>query len=204
MKKFLAVTLSLAMLIGLMTVGANATYLSDSNHLTEDNAGNTSTAGKAEGSGDATNTEIGSKDVTIKLHTSSSGGTTHVYAVSFSTTDITFTWNNSATTIWNPEKLQYETTNDSGSWTAESENITVNNYSDVGIKVTPSETNPTSSDAGVTITVGTALELASAYDNSATGSVKSGTISVSVSGSPATAYPTATKIADFTLTVTRQ
>lgn len=203
MKRILALTLSLAMLAGLMTVSAGATYLSDPNHLTTDNAGNTSTAGKAAGVSDTTGTEIGSKDVTVKLQTSSDGGTTHVYAVSFDTTEVTFTWSNTATTIWNPETLRYETTNDAGSWAADRQVITVNNYSDVAIKVEADNAAPTSSDAGVTLSVSGPLELASAYDNTATGSVKTGQITVTVTGEPETAYPTATQIASFTLKVTR-
>ena len=127
-----------------------------------------------------------------------------MYAVSFSATELTFVWNNSATTIWNPETLKYETTNDEGSWRADSQKITVNNYSDVAIKVKPDNAAPTSSDAGVTLSVTDELLLASAYDNTAVGSVKSGTITVTVSGTPETAYPTATEIAKFTLKVTRQ
>lgn len=204
MKKVLATAMALAMLASAVTINAGAAYLSDSNHLTDNNAGNTSRAGTPAGVGDKTDTEIGSKDVTVKLQSSSTGGTTNVYAVSFSATELTFVWNNSATTVWNPETLKYETTNDEGSWVATSQVITVNNYSDVAIKVTPDKTAPTSSDAGVTLSVTDELSLASAYDSSQTGSVKSGTITVTVTGSPKAAYPTATEIAKFTLKVTRQ
>lgn len=203
MKRILALTLSLAMLAGLMTVSAGATYLSDPNHLTTDNAGNTSKAGTPAGEDDTTGTEIDSKDVTVKLKTSSGGGTTHVYAVSFDTTEVTFTWTNTASTIWNPETLKYETTNNDGSWATASQAITVNNYSDVAIKVEADNATPASSDAGVTLNVSGPLELDSAYDNTATGSVKTGKITVSVTGTPETAYPTATQIASFTLKVTR-
>lgn len=204
MKKVLATAMALAMLASAVTINAGAAYLSDSNHLTDNNAGNTSRAGTPAEVGDKTDTEIGSKDVTVKLQSSSTGGTTNVYAVSFSATELTFVWNNSATTVWNPETLKYETTNDEGSWVATSQVITVNNYSDVAIKVTPDKTAPTSSDAGVTLSVTDELSLASAYDNKAVGSVKSGTITVAVTGTPKTAYPTATEIAKFTLKVTRQ
>lgn len=205
MKKVLATAMALAMLASAVTINAGATYLSDSNHLTDNNAGNTSRAGTPAGVDDTTDTEIGSKEVTVKLQSSSTGGTTHVYAVSFSATELTFVWNNSATTVWNPETLKYETTNDEGSWVATSQVITVNNYSDVAIKVKPDNAAPTSSDTGVTLSVtNDELSLASAYDNTAVGSVKSGTITVTVSGTPATAYPAATEIAKFTLKVTRQ
>lgn len=204
MKKVLATAMALAMLASAVTINAGAVYSSDPNHLTSDNAGNTSTAGTPAGTDDTPDTEIGSKDVTVKLQSVSTGGTTNVYAVSFSATELTFLWNNSATTVWNPETLKYETSNDNGSWSAASQAITVKNYSDVAIKVTPDKTAPTSSDAGVTLSVTDELSLASAYDNSQTGSVKSGTITVTVTGSPKAAYPTATEIAKFTLKVTRQ
>lgn len=204
MKKVLASTLALAMLVGAMTVNAGATYKSDPNHLTEDTANNTDTAGKAAGISDTANTEIGKQTVPVKVQTVSDGGTTNVYAVSFSATEVTFTWNNTATTIWNPETLKYETKNDTGSWKEATQIITVNNYSDVAIKVTPDTTTPTSADAGVTLTVTDSLSLASAYDGTVTGSVKSGDITVTVSGTPANTYLDATKIADITLTVVRQ
>lgn len=204
MKKVLATAMALAMLASAVTINAGATYSADPNHLTADNAGNTSRAGTPAGVDDTTDTEIGSKEVTVKLQSSSTGGTTHVYAVSFSATELTFVWNNSATTVWNPETLKYETTNDEGSWVADSQVITVNNYSDVAIKVKPDNAAPTSSDTGVTLSVTDELSLASAYDNKTVGSVKSGTIAVTVSGTPETAYPTATEIAKFTLKVTRQ
>lgn len=203
-KKGIAVVMAAAMLAGAMTVNAGAAYMSDPNHLTEDTAGNTSTAGKVVGAGDTTDTPIGSKDISVKLQSVSSGGTTNVYAISFSTTEVTFTWNNSATTIWNPETLKYETTTDAGSWQEATQVIKINNYSDVAIKVTPNTTTPSSSDTGVTLTVTDELLLDSAYDNSAVGSVKSGNITVTATGTPDTAYPTATEIAKFTLNVVKQ
>lgn len=204
MKKILATGMALAMLVGAVTVNAGAVYSGDPNHLTEDTANNTSTAGKAAGTEDTTGTSIGSKEVVVKLQNSSTGGTTHVYAVSFSATELTFTWNNTATTIWNPETLQYETNNDQGSWSEMKKVIKVNNYSDVAIKVAPDKDAPASSDRGVTLSVASELLLDSAYDNSAVGSVKSGDITVTVTGTPDVAYPVATEIARFTLNVTRQ
>lgn len=204
MKKILAISMALAMLASAMIVNAGATYKNDLNHLTEDTANNTDTAGKAAGISDTTNTTIGEQTVPVKVQTVSNGGTTNVYAVSFSATEVTFTWNNSATTIWNPETLKYETKNDSGSWNKATQSIAVNNYSDVGINVTPDTPTPTSADAGVTLTVTDSLNLASAYDGTVTGSVKSGNITVTVSGIPANTYLDATKIADITLTVVRQ
>lgn len=204
MKKVLVTCMALAMLAGAMTVNAGATYKGDPNHLTVDNANNANTAGKAAGVSDTTDTEIGKQTVPVKVQTVSDGGTTNVYAVSFSTTEVTFTWNNTATTIWNPETLKYETQNDTGSWKEANQIISVNNYSDVGIKVTPDTTRPASDDTGIILSVTDSLSLASAYDGTVTGSVKSGDITVTVSGTPANTYLDATKIADITLTVVRQ
>ena len=204
MKRILAVVMTLAMLLGVMTVGASATYLDETNKITEDGAGNTSGAGTAAGVSDTTGTEIGSEDVTINIETSSTGGTTNVYAVAIDNTELTFTWSNSATTIWNPETLKYETTNDDGSWRQESHDITVTNYSDVGITVTPSATNPESADDGVTVTVGEAVNIASAYDGGTAGSAKTGKITVSVEGTPDGVYADETQLATFTLKVTRK
>ena len=204
MKRVFTLALVLCLAVSLCTVAANAKYSEDPNHLTTDTANNTSTAGKPAAMGDTTGTLIGSREIPVKLQTISGGGTIHVYAVSFSTTEVTFTWSNTASTIWNPETLKYETQNDNGSWQAATQKITVNNYSDVAIKVEADNAAPTSSDNGVTLSVDGPLELASAYDNTAVGSVKSGDITVTVSGTPNVVYPNATEIAAFTLNVTRQ
>lgn len=204
MKRVLTLVLALCLVVSMFTVGAGAKYSEDPNHLTTDTANNTSTAGKPASPGDTTDTLIGSQEIPVKLQTVSGGGTTHVYAVSFSTTEVTFTWSNTASTIWNPETLKYETNNDEGSWQAATQTITVNNYSDIAIKVEADNDAPTSSDAGVTLAVNGPLELASAYDNTTVGSVKSGDITVTVSGTPEVVYPNATQIATFTLNVTRQ
>ena len=204
MKKFLALTVSLAMLMGVLTVSASAAYMSEANKITGDGAGNTNTAGTAAGASDTTGTVIGTKDVTVNIKTSSEGGTTHVYAVAVDTTELTFTWSNSATTIWNPETLKYETSTDEGSWTQSSFDITVTNYSDVGITVTPSTTTPDSADAGVTVAVSEAVNIDSAYDGTTTGTAKTGKITVTVSGEPESVYADPAQLATFTLNVTRQ
>ena len=204
MKRILAVVMTLAMLLGVMTVGASAAYMAEANKITGDGAGNTSKAGTAAGASDTTGTVIGTKDVTVNIKTSSEGGTTHVYAVAVDTTELTFTWSNSATTIWNPETLKYETSTDEGSWTQSFFDITVTNYSDVGITVTPSTTTPNSADAGVTVAVSEAVNIDSAYDGTTTGTAKTGKITVTVSGEPESVYADPAQLATFTLNVTRQ
>lgn len=204
MKKLATMATALALLATVMAAPAAATYKNDPNHLTEDTANNNDKAGQEANVSDTTDTGIGTQVIPIKVQTVSDGGTTNVYAVSFSATEVTFTWNNTATTIWNPETLQYETKNDTGSWKNTKQTITVNNYSDVSIKVTPDYTAPISSDEGITLSVTDSLSLDSAYDGTVTGSVKSGDITITASGTPANTYLDATKIANLTLTVTRQ
>ena len=203
MKRILTIALVLCMLVSIMTIGANAGYLQDPNHLTADNAPNNSSAGKAAGSDDTTDTVIGSQAISVKVKGTSTSELIHVYAVSFSTTEVVFEWNNDASTIWNPDTLKYESTNDEGSWIGQTQTITVNNYSDVAIEVSADNTSPDSSDENVTISVDGPLNLDSAYEGTATGSVKSGKITVSVDGTPEI-YPTATEIGTFTLTVKRK
>lgn len=199
MKKFLSTILSLSMVVAMLTVGASATYLEDANHVTADTAGNSNTAGIVAtdySKGD----EIGSVEIPVYIQTTSDDKTTHVYAVSYDVTELSFTYNGSSSTIWNPETLKYETST-SGTWATASQDITVTNYSDLAIKVTPSNTTPI--DSGVTVTLGSALELASAFDGdaAAAGTAKSGTINVSVSGTPSASYTNKTELTKVTLTI---
>lgn len=200
MKKFLSFTLSLSMMVAMLTVGAGATYLGDANHVTADTADNTSTAG-IEATGFEQGDEIGSVNIPVYIQTTSDDETINVYAVSYDVTELTFAYNGSSSTIWNPETLKYETTT-SGSWASASQDITVTNYSDLAIMVIPSNTDPI--DDGVTVTLGSALDLASAFDGNMdeVGTAKSGVINVSISGVPNASYADKTELTRITLTVT--
>jgi len=108
--------------------------------------------------------------------------------------------------IWNPETLEYEATHE-GDWTNPSQDITVSNYSDLPVLVTPSATDPT--DTNLTVKLGAALALDSAYnedeviDNDASkASVKEGTINVSIEGTPSVEAVSPTQVSTITLTVT--
>ena len=200
MKRILAAAVSLAMLVSLMTVGASATYMDDSNKITSNGAGNNSSAGQAAIGTENESLGIGTVDVKIKNGTA--GGTTHVYAVTYDVTELTFTYGDGSGQIWNPETLQYNTLGGSGAWSQNSQNITITNYSDLPIKVTPSF-NPTAETGNVTVALGEALALPSAATGmeDGTGEAQKGTISVTVSGAPVGYYATAASIGTITLTV---
>lgn len=204
MKCILAVVMTLAMLLGVMTVGASAKYMDDTNQITSENsAGNSSTAGVVANGTAGEN--VGSATVDVKIQTGKPGDTTHVYAVSYDVTELTFTYGSSAGLIWNPETLKYETKSNTGNdgWTTNEQKITVTNYSDLPVKVTPTVQKQTEEVDNVEIQVSSALELASAAPEqpTGTGTVQSGQITVTVSGDPIGYYETAGKIAKILLTV---
>ena len=183
MRKVLSLMLVLCMLCSAMTVTAFAAYSDDANHVTGDTAANTDTMGE-EAPDDAKNgDEIGSFDIPVYVETEHEENVTNVYAVSYDLDEVTFVFSATTETIWNPETLKYESVT-TGDWNATSQDITVTNYSDIPVKVTPSNTTP--ADAGITVTLGNALELASAFngDRAVAGTAKSGVINVSITGEP--------------------
>ena len=197
MRKFLSCMLVLCMVCSMLSVTAFAAYNDDPNHVTGDTAGNTSTAG--EEAGDPGDT-IGSVDIPVYIETTESQNITHVYALSYDVDEVTFAFHAHTETIWNPETLEYEDTV-TGTWDATSQDITVKNYSDVDVKVTPSNTTPV--DTGVTVTLSGAIELASAYNGTdAAASAKEGVITVTISGEPVAKYATKTVLTTLTMTVT--
>ena len=200
MKRILAITMTLAMLLGLMTIGASATYMDDSNKITKNDADNNSSAGQAATGNE--NENIGAGTVDVKIQNGGAGSITHVYAVTYDVTELTFTYGDGSGQIWNPETLQYNTQGGSGGWTQDLQNITITNYSDLPIKVTPSF-NQTAETGNVTVALGEALTLASAATGmeDGTGEAQKGTISVTVSGAPVGYYDAAASIGTITLTV---
>lgn len=210
MKKVLSLALALCLAVSMFTVGAGAKYSEDPNHFTEDNAGNNDTAGidASTVSGD----EIAKKEVTVNIKTTLPGSTTNVYAVSYSVTELTFTYNMGGAKIWNPEELKYETTGGAGTWSNDTQEITVTNYSDLPVKVAASVNQSGMAEEGVvTVTAekktdgGSEIELASAYNSSSPSesAATSGVFEVKVSGTPTYEYTTATKLATITLTLTK-
>lgn len=210
MKKILATTLALAMLAGAMTVSAGAAYSDDSNHFTDDKAANSNTAG-VEASTIAEDT-IASKDVTVKIQTTGNINTTHVYAISYSKTELTFTYEMGGTRIWNPETLKYENKDSGGNWNVETQEIKVTNYSDLGVKVTAAVDQTDMAEKGaVTVTAekktdgGSEIQLGSAYNsgNPLVSAATEGIFEVKVTGKPVNEYETAVQLAKITLTVSK-
>ena len=210
MKRVLSLALALCLVVGMFTVGASAKYSEDPNHFTADDAGNQNTAGIDAST--VVGDEIAKKEVTVNIKTTLPGSTTNVYAVSYSVTDRTFTYNMGGAKIWNPEELKYETAGGAGTWSNDTQEITVTNYSDLPVKVEASVDQTGMAEEGVvTVTAekktdgGREIELASAY-NSSTPSLSaatSGIFEVKVSGTPTYEYTTATKLATITLTLTK-
>ena len=208
MKKALAAGMALAMLVSAMTVSAGAVYSTGGNNInTANNAQNSATAGQIAGNGGTgvDGEQVGTADVTVNLKTGAPGDVTHVYAVSYDVTELTFTYGAAAGKIWNPVSLQYETTTGSSDhrWTISEQSITVTNYSDLKVKV-DATVNLTRESGNITITPApSSLELASAApaDMSGTGKEKSGTITFTATGDPIGVYETATPIGTITLKV---
>lgn len=191
MKRVFSIILSLTMLTGMMTVGANATYKGDANHITEDTATNNDSAGEV-----VSGTEIGSADVSIDLTTTDEASTTNVYAVSYSVTELNFEYGFGGNRIWNPETLQYEYEDSTSSWSANTADIEIYNYSDQAVTVSAQAS--ASSASGVTVSVyekddadkdTTEITLASAYMSQGTSSARTtGAFTVELSGAPITNF----------------
>ncbi len=213
MKKCLALALSLCLAASMSILSSWATYLEDDNHFTGDTVSVSTDSGPQNAGINAstvTDSEIASQDVTVKLQTSGSQTTTHVYAISYSATELTFTYQQGGSRTWNPEKLQYDIAGDGGQWNAQTQAITVTNYSDLPVDVTAAVGANTIETGNVTVTAEvtgqtgvSTLALASAYDGGTTGTAKSGTFDVKIDGKPSTEYLTASELVKLTLTVAK-
>ena len=210
MKRILTLALALAMLAGVLTIPAGATYETvDTNHFTADDATNTDSAGTI-----ATTAQdpIGSEDVIVKVATTGTVNTTNVYAITYSVTELTFTYNQGGTRIWNPETLKYENSGTGGNWDSETQEITVKNYSDLAVKVSAAVDQTGMAEEGnVTVTATkkgdtvTEIQLESAYNSTMPSQSKAteGVFEVKVAGTPVNEYGTATQMAKITLTVNK-
>ena len=213
MKRILAVATTMAMLLGLMTIGASAapsTYMTGKGtagnyHITEDMAGNDDRAGEV-----VTGNEVGTAEVDVKLSTTDNAATTHVYAVSYDVQELSFEYGFGGNRIWNPETLQYEYESNTSAWNAATGDITIYNYSDQGVKI-GAEASGSTAD-GVTVAVYKKdddtkaikeITLDSAYmSQGTTSAATSGAFTVEVTGAPKTDYSGAS-IATITLTVSK-
>ena len=210
MKRILAVATTMALLLGVMTVGASAaptTYMTGEGtagnyHITEDMAGNDDRAGEV-----VTGNEVGTAEVDVKLSTTDDASTTHVYAVSYDVQELSFEYGFGGNRIWNPETLQYEYESNTSAWNAATGDITIYNYSDQGVKI-GAEASGSTAD-GVTVAVYKKdddtkaikeITLDSAYmSQGTTSAATSGAFTVEVTGAPKTDYSGAS-IATITLT----
>ena len=213
MKRILAVATTMALLLGVMTVGASAaptTYMTGEGtagnyHITEDMAGNDDRAGEV-----VTGNEVGTAEVDVKLSTTDNAATTHVYAVSYDVQELSFEYGFGGNRIWNPETLQYEYESNTSAWNAATGDITIYNYSDQGVKI-GAEASGSTAD-GVTVAVYKKdddtkaikeITLDSAYmSQGTTSAATSGAFTVEVTGAPKTDYSDAS-IATITLTVSK-
>ena len=213
MKRILAVATTMALLLGVMTVGASAaptTYMTGEGtagnyHITEDTADNANRAGEV-----VTGNEVGTAEVDVKLSTTDDASTTHVYAVSYDVQELSFEYGFGGNRIWNPETLQYEYESNTSAWNAATGDITIYNYSDQGVKI-GAEASESTAD-GVTVAVYKKdddtkaikeITLDSAYmSQGTTSAATSGAFTVEVTGAPKTDYSDAS-IATITLTVSK-
>ena len=170
MKRILAITMTLAMLLGLMTIGASATYANDGTKpqyydgtgvADEDKATEKGTNGggvnQTNEYGEGDTVAIGTGEVKVSSDTSQAS-ITHVYAVNFSMPDsLSYTFGTSTQYIWNPETLIYDVIQAGENlWTSGGQGqITVRNYSDLPVDVTASfdDTNRDTKLASQTINV---------------------------------------------------
>lgn len=228
MKRILALTLSLAMLAGLMTVSAGAAegYAEGSDNVDyelidggekHENQKNTNNGGgMIAGTGsNPTNYDegesIASGTINVTASINDEGGSiTHVYAVSINTTSLSFTYGNNATSyIWNPSKLQYDLVTGNGGdngW-SNSQSINVTNYSDLPVDVTAEYQAETGHEGiSATFSGSNTLSLDAATDGITgtlgTGTKVGGTFTMSLTGTPG-ALADNTVIGTVTLTFSK-
>ena len=135
----------------------------------------------------------GSKDVTAKYEQNESEQP--IYNVDLNWGDLTFTYTETTTKVWNPETHTYDTTT-TGSWDKTETAITVTNHSNVSVAVSMSVTPVDGTGVDVTLTGGNAT-LVGNVDGAAsvTGTVK-------VSGKPNnTVTEAGIKVASITVTI---
>lgn len=138
-----------------------------------------------------------SKDVTAKYEKNESGQP--IYNVDLNWGDLTFTYTENTTKIWNPDTHTYDTTT-TGSWDKTESTVTVTNHSNVSVAVSMSVTPIDGTGVDVSLTGGNATLAAGEVGNvdgaaSVTGTVK-------VSGKPNnTVTEDGIKVASITVTI---
>ena len=139
----------------------------------------------------------GSKDVTAKYEQNESEQP--IYNVDLNWGDLTFTYTETTTKVWNPDTHTYDTTT-TGSWDKTESSITVTNHSNVSVDVSMSVTPVGGTGVNVTLIGGSSTLAAGEVDNvddaaSVTGTVK-------ISGKPnSTVTEAGIKVASITVTI---
>ena len=135
----------------------------------------------------------GSKDVTAKYEQNESEQP--IYNVDLNWGDLTFTYTETTTKVWNPETHTYDTTT-TGSW----DKITVTNHSNVSVDVAMSVTPVDGTGVDVSLTGGNATLAAGEVGNVDGAASVTGTITVS--GKPnSTVTEDGIKVASITVTI---
>lgn len=138
-----------------------------------------------------------SKDVTAKYEQNESEQP--IYNVDLNWGDLTFTYTETTTKVWNPDTHTYDTTT-TGSWDKTESSITVTNHSNVSVDVSMSVTPVGGTGVNVTLIGGSSTLAAGEVDNvdgaaSVTGTVK-------ISGKPnSTVTEAGIKVASITVTI---
>ena len=139
----------------------------------------------------------GSKDVTAKYEQNESEQP--IYNVDLNWGDLTFTYTETTTKVWNPDTHTYDTTT-TGSWDKTESSITVTNHSNVSVDVSMSVTPVGGTGVNVTLIGGSSTLAAGEVDTvdgaaSVTGTVK-------ISGKPnSTVTEAGIKVASITVTI---
>ncbi|MBQ8566697.1 MAG: hypothetical protein IJ445_03835 [Clostridia bacterium] len=139
----------------------------------------------------------GSKDVTAKYEQNESEQP--IYNVDLNWGDLTFTYTETTTKVWNPQTHTYDTTT-TGNWDKTEAAIKVTNHSNVSVDVSMSVAPVQGTGVDVTLTGGNATLTAGEVGNvdgaaSVTGTVK-------VSGKPnGTVTEAGIKVASITVTI---
>ena len=227
MKRILAITMTLAMLLGLMTIGAsaagnypgdsasNVTYETEGHTANGSNNGYVADGTYSDGAAIATGTVNVTGSVNITGHT-----VVHVYAVGISQTELSYTYGRGSNTVytWDPAQQKYVVSTEGGSgesgWQSEGQAITVTNYSDLPVVATAkyaqtntsvtgtiTDSDTTVSDSDGIINLATAIATpGDSYEN--TGTPTTGTFTLKLDGNPGAISSGAT-LGTLTITFTK-
>ena len=138
-----------------------------------------------------------SKDVTAKYEKNESEQP--IYNVDLNWGDLTFTYTETTTKVWNPDTHTYDTTT-TGSWDKTESSITVTNHSNVSVDVSMSVTPVGGTGVNVTLIGGSSTLAAGEVGNVDGAASVTGTIKVS--GKPnSTVTEAGIKVASITVTI---